>query len=142
VFFEWVLIWLTLIHLLKSPFVGFNKLPKHPGNENVPAPAGMVPAARQGLYLAKCDPPILEIIARARRMRVNHPQLRSIYILSNGDDSGFVAEARKWLESDGWDRVLTSSDVAYKWDDREVIEAVDTEIARRSGVFVGNGVGP
>lgn len=122
-----------------SPFVGFNKLPKLPGNENVPPPNGMVSAARQGLYLAKCDPPILDIIARARRLRDNHPTLSSIYILSNGD-YGFVAEARKWLESDGWDRVLTSADVAYKWEDREIVEAVDTEIARRSGVFVGNGV--
>jgi len=119
--------------------VGFNKLPKLPGNENVPPPNGMVSAARQGLYLAKCDPPILDIIARARRLRDNHPTLSSIYILSNGD-YGFVAEARKWLESDGWDRVLTSADVAYKWEDRGIVEAVDTEIARRSGVFVGNGV--
>lgn len=123
----------------RSPFVGFNKLPKLPGNENVPPPPEMVAAARQGLYLAKCDPSILDIIARARRLRTNHPALSSIYILSNGD-YGFVAEAKKWLESDGWDRVLTSADVAYKWEDREIVEAVDTEIARRSGVFVGNGV--
>jgi hypothetical protein len=137
---SWDLPWLTsCITLALSPFVGFNKLPKLPGNENVPPPSEMPAAARQGFYVAKCEPPILEIIARARRLRANHPALNSIYILSNGD-YGYVAEARKWLESDGWDRVLTSADVAYKWEDREIVEAVDTEIARRSGVFVGNGV--
>jgi len=130
---------ISCIDLALSPFVGFNKLPKLPGNENVPPPSEMPAAARTGFYVAKCEPPILEIIARARRLRANHPALNSIYILSNGD-YGYVAEARKWLESDGWDRVLTSADVAYKWEDREIVEAVDTEIARRSGVFVGNGV--
>lgn len=119
--------------------MGFNKLPNLPGNENVPPPPDTVPATRQGLYMAKCEPPILDIIARARRMRINHPLLNTIYILSNGD-YGYVQEARKWLESDGWDRVLISADVVNSWDDREVGEAVDTEIARRAGVFVGNGV--
>lgn len=124
---------------VRRPFVGFNKLPNLPGNENVPPPPDTVPATRQGLYMAKCEPPILDIIARARRLRINHPLLNTIYILSNGD-YGYVQEARKWLESDGWDRVLISADVVNSWDDREVGEAVDTEIARRAGVFVGNGV--
>lgn len=34
---------------------------------------------------------------------------------------------------------MTSSDVVTEREDLEVGEAVDTEIARRSGVFVGNG---
>lgn len=41
--------------------------------------------------------------------------------------------------SDGWHEVLIGSDVTNEWADREVAEAVDIEIARRAGVFVGNG---
>lgn len=118
---------------------GYNKLPLLPGNENVPPPADMVYATRMGLYKAKCDPATLDIIARARRMRTNHPLLSSVYILSNGDDD-WVESVRMWLLSDGWERVTVTQDVMSEWDDREVAEAVDTEIARRSGVFVGNGV--
>lgn len=121
------------------PFVGFNKIPSLPGNENVPPPAEMPEAARLGLYRAKCDPEVLEIIARARRMRANHPLLDTIYILSNADYN-FIEETKKWLASDGWHTIISSNDVTQNWEDQEVGEAVDTEIARRAGVFVGNGV--
>jgi hypothetical protein len=119
--------------------VGYNQLPLLPGNENVPPPADMVYATRIGLYKAKCDPATLDIIARARRLRANHPLLNSVYILSNGDDQ-YVEATRMWLLSDGWERVTVTGDVMTQWEDQEVAEAVDTEIARRSGVFVGNGV--
>lgn len=99
----------------------------------MPAPA------RMGLYRAKCDPETLEIITRARRMRANHPLLDTIYILSNADYN-FIEETKRWLASDGWHVILTSGDVASQWEDQEIGEAVDTEIARRAGVFVGNGV--
>lgn len=99
----------------------------------------MPEAARLGLYRAKCDPEVLEIIARARRMRANHPLLDTIYILSNADYN-FIEETKKWLASDGWHMIISSNDVTQNWEDQEVGEAVDTEIARRAGVFVGNGV--
>jgi hypothetical protein len=99
----------------------------------------MPPAARMGLYRAKCDPETLEIITRARRMRANHPLLDTIYILSNADYN-FIEETKRWLATDGWHVILTSGDVASQWEDQEIGEAVDTEIARRAGVFVGNGV--
>lgn len=73
-------------------------------------------------------------------MRRNHPWLDTIYILADGGDDAFIGETRRWLESEGWHKVLTSADVINEPDDYEVGEAVDTEIARRSGVFVGNGV--
>ncbi|KAJ9106373.1 hypothetical protein QFC21_001519 [Naganishia friedmannii] len=122
-----------------APFVGFNKLTGLPGNENIPPSSDMPKPAILGLYRAKCDPETLEIIARARRMRANHPLLNTIYILSNADYN-FVEEVRRWLSSDGWHTILTSSDIVSEFNDQEVGEAVDTEIARRSGVFVGNGV--
>lgn len=100
----------------------------------------MVEATRLGLYRAKCDPQVLEIIARARRMRKNHPLLKSVYILTDADDA-FTEEMRMWLSSEGWDNVWVGKrDVYPDWDDRELGVAVDMEIARRAGVFVGNGV--
>lgn len=123
-----------------SPFVSFNKLPHLPGNENVPPPSDMVPASRMGLYRTKCLPDTLDIIARARRMRKNHPLLKSVYILTDANDE-WIAKLRMWLESEAWDHVWVGrEDVWRGWNEREVGVAVDMEIARRAGVFVGNGV--
>lgn len=123
-----------------APFAGFNKLPLLPGNENVPPPADMVEASRLGLYTAKCLPEITAVIARARRMRKNHPLLRSIYIATDGPEE-WVEELRSWLISDAWDRVVVGqTDVYPGWDERELGVGVDMEVARRAGVFVGNGV--
>ncbi|WRT68820.1 uncharacterized protein IL334_005800 [Kwoniella shivajii] len=122
-----------------APFVSFNKLPLLPGNENVPPPASMGEAARMGLYRAKCLPQTLEIIARARRMRKNHPLLKSVYILTDADDA-WINEIRMWLQSEGWNDVWIGKDDIYpEWQDKEVGVAVDMEVARRAGVFVGNG---
>lgn len=122
-----------------APFVSFNKLPNLPGNENIPPPAEMVEASRMGLYRAKCLPSTLEIIARARRMRKNHPLLRVVYILTDADDR-WAEEIRMWLASEGWDRVwIGGGDIYPEYEDREVGVAVDMEVARRAGVFVGNG---
>ncbi len=123
-----------------SPFVSFNKLSNLPGNENVPPPSEMVEATRMGLYRAKCLPSTLDIIARARRMRKNHPLLKVVYILTD-DDETWAEEIRMWLASEGWDRVwIGRTDITAEWEDREVGVAVDMEVARRAGVFVGNGV--
>ncbi|KLT39714.1 hypothetical protein CC85DRAFT_288288 [Cutaneotrichosporon oleaginosum] len=121
-----------------APFVGFNKLPRHPGNENVPPPAEMPPPARFGLYAAKCSPGTTAIISRARRMRKNHPILRVIYLVT--DDEGWADELTRWLLSDGWEQVYVAPRLHNAWKDQEVRPMVDTEVARRAGVFVGNGV--
>jgi hypothetical protein len=121
-----------------SPFVGFNKLPALPGNENVPPPPEMQRAARAGLYAAKCVPATTAVIARARRMRKNHPILRAIYLVTDGE--AWADELTRWLLSDGWEAVYVASDVHGAWRDQEVRPMVDTEVARRAGVFVGNGV--
>ena len=75
-------------------------------------------------------------------MRKNHPLLKQVYILTDADDS-FTEEMRMWLSSEGWDKVWVGKrDLYPDWDDRELGVAVDMEIARRAGVFVGNGVSP
>lgn len=100
----------------------------------------MVEASRLGLYRAKCLPQTLDIISRARRMRKNHPLLKSVYILTDGDDD-WIEEIRMWLQSEGWNHVWVGKrDVWSDWEDREVGVGVDMEVARRAGVFVGNGV--
>lgn len=67
--------------------------------------------------------------------------LKSVYILTDGDDD-WIEEIRMWLQSEGWNHVWVGKrDVWSDWEDREVGVGVDMEVARRAGVFVGNGVG-
>lgn len=97
----------------------------------------MVEATRLGLYRAKCAPEYTAIIQRARRMRNNHPLLRTVYIVSDAP-AEWVAGIRKWLLSDAWAEVYAG---AGEFGVAGVERAgVDTEVARRAGVFVGNGV--
>ncbi|WVN91186.1 uncharacterized protein L203_106443 [Cryptococcus depauperatus CBS 7841] len=122
-----------------APFVSFNKLSLLPGNENIPPSPKMVQATRLGLYRAKCLPQTLDIISRARRLRKNHPLLKSIYILTDDVDDQ-TKELKMWLQSEGWENVwLGKEDVWPGWKEKEVGVAVDMEVARRAGVFVGNG---
>ena len=72
-------------------------------------------------------------------MRNNHPFLKSVYLVSEADDE-WVDEIRMWLVSDGWSKVwIGHRNVWNQPDEAELGIAVDMEIARRSGVFVGNG---
>lgn len=143
----------------RLPFYGFNKLtPALPGNEGVPPPESMSVAAVHGLYTKKCRPPILDIIQRARRLRKNHPLLKSVYVVTDPEkpkkeppvpgstSSGgkepqahkWSDEVRMWLESEGWEHVWIGRDDVWAGDKSG--EGVDLEVARRAGVFVGNGV--
>ena len=73
-------------------------------------------------------------------MRKNHPLLRMVYILTDSEPK-WAEEVRMWLLSEGWDRVfIGKQDVYDKWEDHEVGVGADMEVARRAGVFVGNGV--
>lgn len=100
----------------------------------------MLEASRMGLYTAKCLPETTAVIARARRMRKNHPILRTIYLMTDGSTE-WAEELSRWLLSDGWDKVFIAKlDVHSAWADQEMGPAVDVEVARRAGVFVGNGV--
>lgn len=121
------------------PFLGFNRLPSHPGNENMPPPPETVEATRLGVYVAKCRPDYTAIVHRARRMRKNHPLLRTIYLVPNpAGESSWVEDVRRWLLSDAWNEVYAGAgDFGIDGIERA---GVDMEIARRAGVFVGNGV--
>lgn len=61
-------------------------------------------------------------------------------MLTDADDA-WCEEMRKWLISEGWDQVFVGKkDIYNNWADREIGVGVDMEVARRAGVFVGNGV--
>lgn len=60
--------------------------------------------------------------------------------MTDGPDK-WVEEVRMWLLSEGWDAVwVGNKDVYPSWQEKEIGVAVDMEVARRAGVFVGNGV--
>jgi hypothetical protein len=74
-------------------------------------------------------------------MRKNHPLLKSAYIITDGPTK-WVDEVRKWLLSEGWEHVwIGYRDISGGREYREVGEMVNLEVARRAGVYVGNGVG-
>ena len=143
----------------RLPFYGYNKLtPPLPGNEGVPPSESMAEPSVRGLYEKKCRPPVLDVISRARRLRKHHPLLKSVYVVTDPETpkreppvQGSTAkgakepeahrwsdEVRMWLESEGWEHVWIGRDDVWKGD--RAGEGVDLEVARRAGVFVGNGV--
>ena len=143
----------------RLPFYGFNKLePPLPGNEGVPPPETMSTPSVEGLYNKKCRPPVLDVISRARRLRKNHPLLKSVYVVTDsqrpkqepplpGSTSSegrepevhrWSDEVRMWLESEGWEHVWIGRDDVWTAD--KAGEGVDLEVSRRAAVYVGNGV--
>lgn len=91
------------------------------------------------MYVVKCRPDYTAIVQRARRLRKNHPLLRTIYLVPNpAGESSWVEDVRRWLLSDAWDEVYAGAgDFGIDGIERA---GVNMEIARRAGVFVGNGV--
>lgn len=73
-------------------------------------------------------------------MRKNHPLLKSAYIVTDAPKK-WVDELKKWLLSEGWEKVwLGKKDLWGGSAEREMGQMIELEMARRAGVYVGNGV--
>lgn len=106
-----------------------------------PRPLRDDPVAKEAYYLEHCLPTTTQLVARLHEIRIQHPGLRRLYVLSN-EWAWALAEVRDALQKDGWEDVVSTADVKLDAEQYYVSMAVDMAIAERAEVFVGNGVRP
>ncbi|KAF7965020.1 hypothetical protein HWV62_1035 [Athelia sp. TMB] len=126
-----------------STYMGLNQFPALPDKFAPPAPQDepeTFPEALGEYYLSHCYPSVSQIVARLHQLRIEHPSLSRVYVLSNGRPS-FLRGLRAALLADSWADAITSASVAANLDTEQeyVGVAVDMAIAEKAEVFVGNG---
>lgn len=110
------------------------------------------------IYKRRCYPTIEQIVHRVREIRLEHPRLNRIYVMTNGKHD-WLQELRLSLliDSDShvinvgseteveelklgeWEEVKTSRDMILDWEQKHVSVSVDAAIAMRADVLIGNG---
>jgi hypothetical protein len=97
------------------------------------------PNAHKNYYLQHCLPTIPQIVSKLHTLRLQHPSLRRVYVLSNG--WGWWLNGLKGaLQEDGWDDMKSTVELRLDDEQEYVGMAVDMAIAEKAEVFVGNGV--
>lgn len=94
------------------------------------------------IYMRRCLPSLENIVRKVRRARDEHDGgvLDVIYVLTN-EKGEWLDELIDSLRNDGWSSVRTTREIILETtEQKEVAMAVDMDIARRAGLFVGNGV--
>ena len=66
--------------------------------------------------------------------------LENVYVMTNGD-AHWLAELKAALRAAfAWERIATSRDMIFTWEEKFVSQSMDMMIGERAQVFVGNGV--
>ncbi|KAK1233464.1 hypothetical protein PQX77_003360 [Marasmius sp. AFHP31] len=98
------------------------------------------------IYLERCQPSIDQVARKVQAVRDSltvdpQIQLHTLYILTNSAPREVDAlKEALHQHSGGWSKIVTSKDLVLDDFQRDVEGAVDMEIARRAGGFIGNGV--
>lgn len=142
-----------------STYMGLNQFPGLPDKFAPPSPSAHAPdgsshpndtwtddgeaahtQTTEEYYLAHCLPTIPQIVSKLHFLRLTHPSLRRVYVLSNGWPM-WLSSLKSALQADGWDDLVSSVDVERNLDAEQgyVSMAVDMAIAEKAEVFVGNG---
>jgi hypothetical protein len=90
-------------------------------------------------YLLHCLPTTEQIVTRLHELRVDHPKLHRVYVLTNGW-GWWVDGLKSALQKDGWDDLKSSLDMKLDSEQTYVAMAADMAIAEKAEVFLGNGV--
>ena len=130
-----------------STFFGWNQLEFLPDHFVPPEGSswGENTPENTEIYLRKCLPSIEQMVARTRQIRQeyshtkNGTRLDVLYLLTN-EKGEWLDELRKAMTNEGFATIRTSRDLQLDQEQMEVNGAVDSEIARRAAVFIGNGV--
>ncbi|KZV88374.1 hypothetical protein EXIGLDRAFT_798639 [Exidia glandulosa HHB12029] len=127
----------------------WNLWPTHP-DKFVPPPGaggGYAPPEAYEAVRKRCFPSQDEIRERIRTVREDflrsssshtNAVLDTMHIMTNGDGD-WIDELKRSLADDGWNVVVSSSELKLDDEQTDVSMAVDQEIGRRAAVFIGNG---
>jgi len=66
-------------------------------------------------------------------------QLDTVFLMTNAGHA-WQEQMKRRLRDSGWSTVVTTQDLVLDAQQTEVSMAIDTELARRAAVFIGNGV--
>jgi len=116
----------------------FTPPPGGPPNENSPE--------NIAIYMARCLPTFEAVVKKIRDSRIDYlatsktgiQGLDTLYILTN-ERGSWLAELKARLVTEGWTKIVTSSELLLDQEQKDVAMAVDMDIARRAAVFIGNG---
>jgi hypothetical protein len=99
------------------------------------------------MYFKACFPTIEQIVEKVQDVLAdqkdlygNTKELKSIYILTNGDVEWLQRLKEALMQVKKWDAVVSSRDLKLTWEAKPVAQAVDMLIGQRAQVFIGNGV--
>jgi FMN phosphatase YigB (HAD superfamily) len=95
--------------------------------------------AKLSYYLDHCWPSTEQVVEKLRDVKAEYPELRRVYVLSNAGAWSLDA-LKSTLKEDGWEDLVSSTDIVLDSEQKYVAMAVDMAIAEKAEVFVGNGV--
>ncbi|KIK49046.1 hypothetical protein CY34DRAFT_797425 [Suillus luteus UH-Slu-Lm8-n1] len=131
-----------------SDWNGFNQFSALPDKFRVPTDGGWgeTTPANTKTYLKACFPTIEQIVEKVRqvlddqkRLYGSGKELRSVYVMTNGDVEWLQQLREALLRVKRWDGIGTSRDLELGWEAKPVAQAVDMLIGQRAQVFIGNG---
>jgi hypothetical protein len=132
-----------------SDWNGFNQFatlpdkfhPLHDGG------GGQTTEANMQYYFQRCFPTIDQIVDRVRLVLADQEkthggtkELKSIYIMTNGDTAWLDDLKKALMGIKIWDSVADSRDLRLGWEAKPVAQAMDMMVGQRADVFIGNGV--
>ncbi|KAG2151541.1 hypothetical protein DEU56DRAFT_880248 [Suillus clintonianus] len=120
-----------------ADYMGINQHPSLPDRFDR-SPYVNDTSARLSYYLDHCWPSTEQVVERLRDIRKEYPGLRRVYVLSN-EWAWSLDGLKGALEEDGWDDLVSSTDIVLDSEQKHVAMAVDMAIAEKAEVFVGNG---
>jgi hypothetical protein len=134
-----------------STFYEWNLLPELPDVFVPPSGGGWGKNTpeNEAIYLKRCFPSEEQLTAKIMQSKLDwetgggnrsqRQKLDSLYIMTNAEKDWLDGFRTRLIEA-GWAMVTSSADLVLDDEQTSVAMAVDMDIGRRAGVFIGNGV--
>ncbi len=126
-----------------STFYGWNQLELLP-DRFVPPPGsswGENTPENVEIYMKRCLPSIEDVVSKVQAAKLEYDGVLDVMYLLTNEKGEWLDRLLYALRRDGWKTIKTSRELLLEnVEQKEVAMAIDMDIARRSAVFVGNGV--